>query len=313
MRHYFRDFLLLICISTGIAVIMEFNDKNKTFNQSDEENVISFSEAFAQCLAKKVHETFECVNEGSLTILRSMNEKDSLDFGEVKLERSETQARDLLDLDYDPKDFKNVIKAAARLMERRNLKWDLSNLYPGLQMRVGPALNGNGMLEFIVDERNPTFTNRQLGPGRMLVKNLVLPFLLGLKFSLSSLIPLVFGVLLVITKKALFLTKIALLLSGLLGWNAFISSPNYGGIPQGIPPGFSHGFNDYGFNHHYGHDYNAIHEHHHPYRPYRNIAKDIGVYNQHVIREIVDVYDSSDGKKEENSHKNSKNFVWSRD
>ncbi|KAK0089226.1 hypothetical protein PV325_008355 [Microctonus aethiopoides] len=286
------------------------NESN--LNESND-NIDNIPGAIAYCLAKKKSLSFDCINEGSLSVLRSMNDKDHLDFGNIILDRSESESRDLLDLDYNPKDFNNVIKAAARLMERRNMKWDLNNIYPGLQMKVGPMLNGNGILEFVVDERIAGYSNRQLGPGRMLMRSLVLPFLLGFKFSLSSLIPLVFGIILLITKKALFLTKIALMLSGILGWNAFVSSSNVGGISPGISSAFHpHGYNDYGFNHHYGYDHGGINaDHHNPYRPYRNPVNSDFPYNQHVIREIVDVYDSNNADtNQDNTMRSGKKFVW---
>lgn len=55
------------------------------------------------------------------------------------------------------------------------------------------------------------------------MRQLVLPFLLGFKFNLASLLPLLFGVLIVMTKKALLLTKVALFIAGLLGWNSLFS------------------------------------------------------------------------------------------
>lgn len=143
------------------------------------------------------------------------------------------------------------------------------------------------------------------------MRSLVLPFLLGFKFSLASLIPLVFGVLLVITKKALFLTKIALMLSGLLGWNAFVSSSNLGGISQTIGSSFAHGFNDFGHNHQPAYDHNTVHDPiHYPYRPYRNVPISEFGYNQHVIREVVDVYDSDGDTGQDETQRNGKNFIW---
>uniref|UniRef100_A0A0C9RAY9 IL12B protein n=1 Tax=Fopius arisanus TaxID=64838 RepID=A0A0C9RAY9_9HYME len=167
MKRQFRDFLFLIYLSTGITVMLEPKDG---VNEPDlePENPASFTDVFAKCIAKNKKGTFECFNRGSLSVLSTLNDHNHLDFGNVKLERSDGEGRDLLDLDYDPKDFGNVVKAAARLMERRNLKWDMASIYPGLQMRVGPMLDGNGVLEFVVDERYGGHTDRQLGTGRII-------------------------------------------------------------------------------------------------------------------------------------------------
>lgn len=162
MKRELRDLLLLVCFSSGITVMM---DQKLEPDLETDDDAGDFQSTLATCLAKKIHGVFECVNRGTLSALRSLNDEDIIDFGSTKLERAEGQSRDLLDLDYDPKDFGNVVQAAARLMERRNLKWDLSGMYPGLQMRVGPMLNGNGVLEFVVDERFSGYSDRQLGTG----------------------------------------------------------------------------------------------------------------------------------------------------
>ena len=161
MKHKLCDLLILLCFSSGITVIMD--SKPDSNREAEEES--NFQAVFANCIAKKIYGTFECVNRGTLSYLGELNNEDILDYEGIKLERAEGQSRDLLDLEYDPKDFSNVVQAAARLMERRNLKWDMSNVYPGLQMRVGPMLNGNGVLEFVVDERFNGYGDRQLGTG----------------------------------------------------------------------------------------------------------------------------------------------------
>lgn len=160
MKEEFRNLYFLILISSGFTVILEpkitseLHDEPKTFN-----------EALNVCFAQKSYGTMECVNRGALSMLQAWNEDDQMDFGSIQLERAAGQSRDLLDLDYEPKDFANVIKAASRLLERRNFKWDLSSVYPGLLMRVGPTLNGNGLLEFILDERLASINERQIGTG----------------------------------------------------------------------------------------------------------------------------------------------------
>nr|XP_003705494.1 PREDICTED: uncharacterized protein LOC100879493 [Megachile rotundata] len=258
----------------------------------------TFNEAFGSCLARKEFGTLECVNRGTLSALQLLNQEDDLDFGEVHLERADGYGRELLDWDYDPKDFGNIVKAATRLMERRSLKWSLDNVYPGLQLRAGPMLNGNGMLEFVIDERSAGFADRHAGPGRQLMRQLLIPFLLGLKFNLAALIPLLFGFLVLLTKKALLLTKIALFISGLLGWNSLFSSAS-----APYPNGF------YAYNQEqpvaaFPH-FEQQNFHHRPYRGFYN--DEFEPYSQHVIREVVDVYENSEDRKNKRS---GKNFVW---
>lgn len=161
MKHGLRSSCFLIFISTGITAIMEPTEESILAS----EDPTSFNEAFTACLARKEFGTFECVNRGALSALQSLNHKDDLDFGNVHLERADGQSRQLLDWDYDPKDFGNIVKATTKLIERRSLKWNLDNLYPGLQLRAGPMLNGNGIMEFVINERATSFGDRQAGPG----------------------------------------------------------------------------------------------------------------------------------------------------
>lgn len=163
MKSELLKLCLLVLVSAGITVMMEPRD----VPLDNPGQSYGFSEAFGMCLSKKEHGTFECTNRAILSALQSLNDKDSLEFGKMRLDRAEGYGRDLLDLDYDPKDFGNVIKAAIRLMERRNVKWNLDNVYPGLQMRVGPMLNGEGVLEFVLNERTASYGDRQAGPGRL--------------------------------------------------------------------------------------------------------------------------------------------------
>lgn len=57
-----------------------------------------------------------------------------------------------------------VIEAASSLLSRRTFCWDMSLLYPGLQMRIGPTYTGRGIIDFIVDSRRQ-FDDRSLGYG----------------------------------------------------------------------------------------------------------------------------------------------------
>lgn len=161
MKSHLRNLYLLVLASTGITVIMEPKENLGMSNK----NSLNFNEAFGACLSKKEYGIFECANHATLGVLRTFNEQDELNFGCLRLERADGYERELVDLDYDPRSFENVIKAAVKLIERRGMKWDLDYLYPGLQMRVGPTLNANGVLEFVLNERPPSYVDRQSGTG----------------------------------------------------------------------------------------------------------------------------------------------------
>lgn len=55
--------------------------------------------------------------------------------------------------------------------------------------------------------------------GRLIVKRTILPLLLGLKLNIITLVPIVFGILIILIKKALVISKLALLVSTVLGYN----------------------------------------------------------------------------------------------
>jgi hypothetical protein len=59
--------------------------------------------------------------------------------------------------------------------------------------------------------------------ARILTKQFVLPLLLGLKFKLASLLPLVFWILILLCKKGLFILKFGAFLSGILGFGSVFS------------------------------------------------------------------------------------------
>lgn len=60
-------------------------------------------------------------------------------------------------------------------------------------------------------------------------RKFVLPFLLGLKFNLATLLPLILGAIILISKKAAFLSKLALFISGLFGIGGIASLGALGG------------------------------------------------------------------------------------
>ena len=161
---------MLILATTALTVTLDPNHAkpdNTQDNLNNSEDPRTFNEALQTCFSKRNHGTLECLNRGALTVIQSWNDDQCLDFGEIQLQKVEGEGRtNLFDLEWDPKDFSNVLRATSRMLERRNVRWDLSYLYPGLQMRVGPTLSAeNGVLEFVMDERASHYHNRQLGSG----------------------------------------------------------------------------------------------------------------------------------------------------
>jgi hypothetical protein len=116
-----------------------------------------------------------------------------------------------------------------------------------------------------------------------MTRKFVLPFLLGIKFNLATLLPLILGAIILISKKAAFLSKLALFISGLFGLGGIAS---LGGIQ------------DYGYAHNYGYGYRpgvfadagaaALHQPHHHHQfasPYKvletNTPRDPDISDDH--------------------------------
>lgn len=69
----------------------------------------------------------------------------------------------------------------------------------------------------------------------------MLPFLLGLKFNLATLLPIILGAIILISKKAAFLSKIALFISGFFGVGGLVGLGGLGG-------GLNSGHGGYGYH-----------------------------------------------------------------
>lgn len=89
--------------------------------------------------------------------------------------------------------------------------------------------------------------------ARLIKKKLLLPVLLGLKFKIATLIPLIFGLLVLLVKKIVFVSKLALVLGSALGLGTLLfglgSLSHLGNQghhpPQYYPPDHYHGPQQY--------------------------------------------------------------------
>lgn len=93
--------------------------------------------------------------------------------------------------------------------------------------------------------------------ARVLTRQFLVPFLLGIKFNLVTIVPLIFAAIIFLCKKAAFLGKFALFITGLLGFGSLFSlnglAGGFSGLGGGLGnfghrPVFSDGVvhNDYG-------------------------------------------------------------------
>lgn len=146
--------------------------------------------------------------------------------------------------------------------------------------------------------------------ARIMTKKFVVPFLLGLKFNLATLLPLILGAIILISKKAAFLSKLALFISGLFG---------IGGIYS-----LGAGLGDHGYAHSYG--YRPVYAegiHHQFASPYKVLESNTP-RNQHPEDHFYDyekqqllkdrtarLYERElDHDKQAKYRSNQRNFVW---
>ncbi|XP_069681130.1 uncharacterized protein Osi10a [Periplaneta americana] len=216
-------FLLLLKTSGMCESILmpgdeEFRSENANYG---------FSDTFQHCIrneaAGSVGNVLPCLSKGAIAGLMEVDERECVDLvSGVSLLRDmdDKSPRTLLPAETDPSDYRTVLEAAAGLFGRRSLRWDMSTIHPGLFLKVGPTLNGAGVLEFVLERGYSTYSDRTAGTGRVILRNILLPLLLGFKLKLVTLIPLMIGVLILVSKKALLLSKIAVFVTTVLGFNS---------------------------------------------------------------------------------------------
>ncbi|XP_041985532.1 uncharacterized protein LOC121737866 [Aricia agestis] len=245
MNSYVIAFLLLL--GSAIPIQLQQGEEMK-------ENVIESSE-LNQCLSvRRGNEVGVCFGKELLSRLNNYDEKESFSLANgISFVRDEKTERTIGSfLDKDPMDFRAIMEDASDLISKRSLHWDLGGVYPGLVMRIGPTL-ANGVLEFVIDPRmkDRSYHQGEVSTGRLLARNVLVPFLLGLKFHISTLLPLLLGLLLLASKKAFFLAKIALIAVTLFSGSSG-SNPGYFGGIGGFSPGIS-AYSHENLGHYQGH------------------------------------------------------------
>ncbi|XP_058443898.1 uncharacterized protein LOC131425767 [Malaya genurostris] len=188
----------------------------------------------------------QCAGQQALASLQFLEEASNLTLTsglQIIKDESNPSARILPNfVDHDPLDFRGILENAGAMISQRQLLWDMGIIYPGLKLKLGPSLGAAGVLEFVLD---PSTRNgersyfEEKSTARILTRNFIVPFLLGLKFNLATLLPLVFGGLILLSKKALILGKIALFVSGLFGYGSlYTPGIGYGFASPGLGAGF---------------------------------------------------------------------------
>ncbi|KAF9819272.1 hypothetical protein SFRURICE_000263 [Spodoptera frugiperda] len=248
-----RCVILLILVVEVIPIQIELQEGEEIKGNNVDDSQLN------ECISvRRSTEIGECFGKELLTKLNKYDEADSFSLATgVSFVRDEKTPRDISAfLDKDPMDFRSILEDAGNLISKRSLHWDLSTLYPGLIMRIGPTL-ANGVLEFVVDPRVKDRSGYQqpgeVSTGRLLARNLLVPFLLGFKFQLSTLLPLLLGLVLIASKKAFLLAKLALLAVTVFSSGYGSQGSSYGGF--GGPSLSSYAYENPG--HYHDHDHHT--------------------------------------------------------
>ncbi|KAH8383733.1 hypothetical protein KR009_010241 [Drosophila setifemur] len=193
---------------------------------------------FKQCVrGAQKPKLSECLGRSALNFIQRLDDSENVrlveDFVTVKSESAAMRSLANV-LDTDPVDVRGILEIAGAVMGQRSLEWHMDGLYPGLMFKIGPTADANSVAEFVLDDAGQG--ERQFGfedptTGRLLAKQYLMPFLLGLKFNLVALVPLLFAGICLLLKKSLFLVKLAVYVSSFLGLGGVLGS--LGGLAGG--------------------------------------------------------------------------------
>ncbi|XP_060839433.1 uncharacterized protein LOC132920784 [Rhopalosiphum padi] len=205
-------------------------DDGERSSENNDPLTPTVSTAIKSCLAG-ADPFLPCINGHAMAAIEQTESMDSvlLDSGLEISRRPGGEAfaapRGVYSLGDNPYNIGAVIEAASSLLSRRTFCWDMGLLYPGLQMRIGPTYTGRGIIDFIVNPKRK-FDERSLGFGHMIFKRSLLPNVLATQISIASVIPIMFAVLYFLTKKAFILSKIALVVTSVVGYGSLFLHHN---------------------------------------------------------------------------------------
>ncbi|XP_050304678.1 uncharacterized protein LOC126742150 [Anthonomus grandis grandis] len=289
----------------------------------------SIEETFKQCLIsyQPSNNLQRCLGVGAITKLQSLDSSPEFDLIDgLTISRSTAASQEFREevynyADQDPSDFRSILGTFDHVFSKRDMNWDMSFLYPGLAMRVAPSVSPGGVLEFIIDphyEAAKVNHVKELGTGRLLARQYLLPMLLGFKFNISSLLPLVFGLLVLLAKKIVFISKIALILSSAFGLGSLLFNGGHNEAPGGQYYGSYpaengyFGATQYHQTGHLGTHYKGYNgEYPEPDLQYRGMSTGHTVDQLKLYGSLPDAF--GDRSVEQNEQKKGRNFAWNED
>ncbi|KAL3268025.1 hypothetical protein HHI36_007158 [Cryptolaemus montrouzieri] len=239
-------------------------------------NPPSVEHTFRQCLISTSVATGgvgHCLGMGLINKLQSWDSEPEFDLVDgVTLTKDPKEYRESFSFsDSDPSSFRSIVDSFGQVFSRRQMRWDMGYVYPGLTMHITPSPGTAGVLEFALDPHKEALNRHSLKDvptGRLLARQFLVPILLGFKFNVVTIIPIIFGILALIAKKAVLLSKLALIISSAFGLgtlllgNSRFPQNHYGGGIQGggFPGGGSHfggGFGHHHINRYPEHEYDT--------------------------------------------------------
>ncbi|XP_068625398.1 uncharacterized protein Osi10a [Battus philenor] len=308
--------LIIVLISKVTPIQIELQE-----GEEISENKVRDSQ-LNDCLSvKRGSEIGVCFGKELLANLNHYDEESSFSLAKgVTFLRDEKTPRDFGKfLDRDPMDFRSIMEDASDLISKRSLHWDLSGLCPGLVMRIGPTL-ANGVLEFVMDQRvkDRAYQNQgEITTGRLLARNLLVPFLLGLKFHISTLLPLLLGLVLIASKKAFLLAKIALLAVTVFSGGAGYGAQFNGFGASSVPSYTSHEDLGHYQSHHHGSGGYYLRQPHHDEHYYKEKSTEQTTASPITPTELRDRLErlfiakkGVEDLRDEGKVRNVRNFAW---
>ncbi|ERL86312.1 hypothetical protein D910_03720 [Dendroctonus ponderosae] len=259
-------------------------------------------ETFRQCLISYQAQNGlgRCFGVGAISRLQALDSNPEFDFVDGL-----TLSRDMA--------LESIIDTFDHVFSKRAMRWDLNFIYPGLEMRVMPSTGPSGVLEFVMDpnhESAKAYIGQDIGTGKILARQFLVPLLLGLKFNVATIVPLIFGLVVLMAKKIAFISKVALIASTAFGLGSLLFKAG----SAGPSPGYYSNDHSYYAGHqpgsfggiYKGHSEEFVPQEHLQYR---------GV---HVPMDELKLYgnlQSPFGEKsgEESPQKKGRNFAWNED
>ncbi|XP_045475006.1 uncharacterized protein LOC123680927 [Harmonia axyridis] len=278
----------------------------------------SVEETFRQCLlATPVGSGSmgQCLGVGVLGRLQSLDNEPEFDLVDgVTLTKDPKDYREAYSLaDSDPSSLRSIIDSVGQVFSRK-MRWDMSSIYPGLIMHITPSPGSAGFLEFALDPHMEAANRHKLKefrtPHLILANSFLVPMLLGLKFKVIALMPIIFGLVALAAKKAIVLSKLALVISTALGLGSLLfgfvgSNVNHQGTgPQVFHQPFAPPYH-----------INRYPEHHYEDSSYRSnnladgVVNNVGATNDQIKlpENLQEIFSTGIAKSDRESKRN---FAW---